>query len=172
MNWKKVLVLAMVVLSVVSFVGLSCFGNEAAAAGKPTVYVVVDRGIESSFTPAQVKNRHAVSVYMEKDMPAVAEQAGFTAVILPNSAAFVPGPGKYLLKVKVTSYNPGSQAARMMVGYGAGTVTMDTNYELRGPGGAVLLADKTHVGSSVSWQKVVRKIDVDTAKAVAAKLPK
>jgi hypothetical protein len=171
MNKKTVLAVVVLVLSLIVSIGLIYSSSAQAAASNVTVFVVIDRGIEASFTPAQVKNRHAVSEFMEKDLPPVCKDAGFTAVILKDKANFVSGAGKYLLKVKVTSYNPGNQAARMMVGFGAGTASMDTYYELLGPKMAVLLADKTHITSSVSWQKIIRKIDMDTAKAVARKLP-
>lgn len=132
--------------------------------------VLIDPGIETSFTDMQVKNREQVSDFMEQDLPAVLKKSGFNARLIRKRSEYQPTAGSYLLTVKITNYNPGSKAARMMVGYGAGAASMDTHYELFGSGSSPLLSDNQSVGSGRDWRNVIRKINELTTRAVAKKV--
>lgn len=135
-----------------------------------TLSVLIDPGIEKSFTDMQVRNREQVGDYMEQDLPAVLKKAGFNARLISKRSEYQPAAGSYLLTVKITNYNPGSKAARMMVGYGAGAASMDTHFELYGSDSNPLLSDNQSVGSGRDWRNVIRKINEQTAKAVAKKV--
>ncbi len=141
------------------------------SSGKDIVmFVYIDRGIEKSFTDYQVRNRHQVGEWMEKDLPRILAKAGYSPQLIGKRSEYKPTAGAYLLTVKITSYNPGSKAARMLVGYGAGATSMQTHYELYGKGQKSILADDTGVGSSADWTAVIRKIDILTTNSVTAKL--
>jgi hypothetical protein len=134
------------------------------------LFVLIDRGIEKSFTDMQVKNRDQVGDFMEQDLPAVLKKSGFNARLISKRSEYQGAAGSYLLTVKITNYNPGSQAARMLVGYGAGAASMDTHYELYGVDAKPLLSDNQSVGSGRDWRNVIRKINEQTTKAVAKKV--
>ncbi len=141
------------------------------SSGKDIVmFVYIDRGIEKSFTDYQVRNRKQVGEWMEKDLPNILGKAGYSARLIGSRSEYKPTAGAYLLTVKITSYNPGSKAARMLVGYGAGATSMNTHYELIGKGSKPIIADDTGVGSSADWTAVIRKIDVLTTNSITAKL--
>jgi hypothetical protein len=144
--------------------------GKASSAKVANLFVLIDRGIEKSFTETQVKNREQIGEFMEHDLPAVLKKAGLNARIISKRSEYRPAAGSYLLTVKITNYNPGNTAARMFVGYGAGSTSMDTHFELYGSGSKPLLSDDQSVGSSVDWRKVIRKIDEQTTKAVAKKV--
>jgi hypothetical protein len=45
-------------------------------------------------------------------------RAGYSARQIDSRSEFDPSSGEYLLPVKVIKYNPGSKAARILVGFG------------------------------------------------------
>jgi hypothetical protein len=135
-----------------------------------TLFVLIDRGIEKSLTEMQVQNRNQVGEFMEQDLPAVLKKSGFNARLLGKRSEYRSSAGSYLLTVKITNYNPGSKAARMLVGYGAGATSMDTHFELYGSGSKPLLSDNQSVGSGRDWRNVIRKINEQTTQAVAKKV--
>ena len=52
------------------------------------------------------------------------KRGGYQSRALGLNETFKPAPNTYLLSIKVLKYNPGSKAARMLVGYGAGAVSL------------------------------------------------
>ncbi len=144
--------------------------GKASSVKGTTLFVLIDRGIEKSFTDNQVKSRDQVGDFMEQDLPSVLKKAGFNARLISKRSEYQPTTGSYLLTVKITNYNPGSKAARMMVGYGAGSTSMDTHFELYGKDSKPLLSDNQSVGSGRDWRNVIRKINEQTTKAVAKKV--
>ncbi len=135
-----------------------------------TIYVLIDRGIEKSFTDYQIKNRDQVGEYMERDLPYVLDKSGYNAKLITRRSAYKPAQDAYLLTVRITDYNPGAKAARMFVGYGAGAASMNTHYELHGRGPNALLKGDPGVGSGRDWRNVIRKINEITVTAVSEKL--
>jgi len=155
------LVAGVVVLALVLTVGVAFGGSK--------MFVVIDRGIDSSMNAGQVKNRDQVGEWMEMDLIKLLEKAGFDAQLIKDKSEYKAGEGSYLLVVKVTDYNPGSKAARMMVGYGAGAASMKTHYELSS-GSSPIGSDNLGVGSGRDWRNVIRKIDEQTVKGVKEKI--
>lgn len=111
-----------------------------------------------------------VTDFMQPDLERLLTDAGYGVERLADAAAFQPGPNRYLVVVRITRYNPGSKAARMMVGWGAGALVLDTDYELHAGPGAVLLAEKSSVGSGRDWPQAARKTNQQVAKAVTNRL--
>lgn len=144
--------------------------GKASSVKGTALFVLIDRGIEKSFTDMQAQNRDQVGEFMEMDLPAVLKKSGFKARLITKRSEYPGAAGSYLLTVKITNYNPGSKAARMFVGYGAGATSMDTHFELYGTGSTPLLSDNQSVGSGRDWRNVIRKINEKTAKAVAQKV--
>jgi hypothetical protein len=79
--------------------------------------------------------------------------------------------GRYLLRMNIVDYNGGSKAARMFVGWGAGSARLSVHYELVGANGAVyIMASPNAATGRADWQHVARKINLDTVDAVNARL--
>jgi len=135
-----------------------------------TILVMIDRGIEKSFDGGQVSSRNQIGEWMELDLPAVLHKKGFNARIISKRSEYSHAPGVYLLTVKITDYNPGNKAARMMVGYGAGAASMKTHFELYSQGSSPILSDDTGVGSGRDWRNVVRKSNELMTKSISEKL--
>lgn len=111
-----------------------------------------------------------VTDFMQPDLERMLTDAGYVVERLADAAAFQPGPNRYLVVVRITRYNPGSKAARMMVGWGAGALVLDTDFELHAGPGATLLAEKSSVGSGRDWPQAARKTNQQVAKAVTNRL--
>jgi len=144
--------------------------GKASSVKGTTLFVLIDRGIEPSFTNYQVNNRDQVGDFMERDLPAVLKKSGFNARLISKRSEYKPAAGSYLLTVKITNYNAGSKVARRFVGFGAGATSMDTHFELYGSDSKLLLSDNPSVGSTRDWNNVVRKVNEQTARAVAKKM--
>ena len=97
------------------------------------------------------------------------EKSGFEAKAIDNKQEYKGGADNYLLVVKITDYNPGSKAARMFVGYGAGGVSLKIHYDLSANGANVLSKDDS-VFSGIEWTRAARKLNENTAKAVTTKI--
>ncbi|HAS54369.1 MAG TPA: hypothetical protein DCS42_09700 [Nitrospiraceae bacterium] len=138
--------------------------------GKIVMFVIIDRGVENGFTDYQIKNRHQLGAFMDKDLVAMLSKAGYEPRLIQKRSEYKPGKNSYLLQTRILNYNPGSKAARMVVGFGAGSVGMDLKYELHGVGKEPLLSDKIGKGTSGEWQYLVRKLELAILEAVSAKL--
>jgi len=145
-------------------------GVALAGAKTGKLFVVIDRGIEKSMNEGQVKNRDQVGEWMEMDLVKLLEKAGYDAELINSKADYKPSAGSHLLTVKITDYNPGSKAARMFVGYGAGAISMKTHYDILDSSSKPIGSDDLGVGSSRDWRNVVRKIDEQTVAAVKEKM--
>ena len=174
MNKRLVMVVLIAVLAAFTVACASRAGKAPkAASGKGiTMYVLIDQGIDKSFSDYQVKNRQQVGDWMEQDLPQVLKSAGYDARLIKKRSEYKPAQDAYLLAVKITNYNPGSKAARMVVGFGAGAASMDTHYELFGKGSKAILSGDPSVGSGRDWRNVIRKINEITVKDVSQKLSK
>ncbi len=159
---KLAMVAGIAVLTVVLSAGAVFAGGK--------LFVVIDRGIESSFNDGQIKNRNAVGEWMETDLVKLLEKAGFDAELIKSKWDYKAAAGTNLLVVKIKEYNPGSKAARIMVGFGAGATSMKTHYELFGNGTTPILTDDLGVGSGRDWRNVIRKLDEQTVDGVKGKL--
>ncbi len=133
------------------------------------ILVVIDRGIESSFTETQVRNRNQVGDFMDGDLIKLMSKAGYDARLIQNASEYKGGAGSYLLVVRIKEYNPGSKAARMFVGYGAGATSMKIRYDLK-DGSGTIQSDDLGVGSGRDWRNVVRKLGEQTVAGVKKKL--
>ncbi len=150
---------------------LALSANSALASAKGgRMYVVIDRGIDSSLDEGQAKNRNQTGEWMEKDLLALLKKAGFEPELIKDRSEYKGGEGDHLLMVTIKEYNPGNTAARWTVGFGAGAASMKTHYELFGKGTELVTSDDLGVGSGRDWRNVIRKLDEQTVDAVKKKL--
>jgi len=134
---------------------------------KPKINVLMDVGGDG-LAQVQIDQREQLNDFMGNDLLRMLNKAGYEASLITNRNQYAKGT--YLLKVTIVRYNPGSKAARIVVGFGAGAVSLDTRYELFAPGGNLLVSDEHGVGSSMDWTSCARKLNKQTVDAVSGKL--
>ena len=131
------------------------------------ISVLIDAG-DVDQSQAKIDQREQLSDWMGKDLVTMLNKAGYEAALIENSGQYKKGT--HLLKVTIVKYSAGSKAARMFVGYGAGSVGLDTKYELFAPAGNSILSDEHGVGSGRDWTFCARKLNKQTVDAVKGKL--
>ncbi len=142
--------------------------RETVSSGKkPKINVLMDIGSEG-LAQTQIDQREQLNDFMGKDLVRMLNNAGYEASLIENRSQYAKGT--YLLKVTIVRYNAGSKAARIVVGFGAGAVSLDTRFELFAPGGNLVVSDEHGVGSSMDWTSCARKLNKQTVEAVSAKL--
>lgn len=173
-TYMKKHVLLVAVLIMIVAIGYGCSGTKtvrSSSGEKINIYILSNRGNPEEMTEKQFKWRTDLGQWMEQDLIRLLEgKGGYEASLIQNRNEFRPGPGKYLLTVTIISYNPGSRAARMLVGYGAGATSVNNHYELFGEGNESLLSYDDGVGSSRNWTNVARKLNENALKRVTNKL--
>jgi hypothetical protein len=149
----------------------SCAGQRAARAADGSAYtleVYFDRNSAAKNT----EQIGQVVSFMEPDLREILQSTGYQVVQSTNPEAFVPGPNKFLLIIKIVNYNPGSKAARMLVGFGAGSLVLDTQHLLYSGPGQLLFQGTGSVGSARDWEYAARKINQQVTKEVTNALMK
>ncbi len=117
------------------------------------------------------RENRQMATRMERDLKKVLEKRGdYRARILRSADEFKADQDEYLLSVKIASYNSGSKAARIIVGFGAGTATLNIHYELTNPRGATVLSKEDGAGTSLDWQRLARKMNENILEAVQQRL--
>jgi len=134
------------------------------------IQIYTDRDIVEGMEQARIDQRNQLCDWMEQDLANILNDAGYEASVISSRDQFVPGPGKHLLFLKLVNYNPGSKAARMWVGMGAGAASLDMRYELYGEGEEPLLQKDHGVGSGRDWKNCARKLNEQTAQVITDKL--
>lgn len=156
MKWLLGFCLSMTALMVLS--GCASSGGKSVpltASGTPIhIDVLSDRGDPATMEEKQWRYRNEVGAYMEPNLVRRLGDFKFSSALIQNESAFKKQPETYLLKVRITSYNPGSAAARIMVGYGAGACSLDCEYELIDAQGNSLMKWKDGIGSSTDWRRL------------------
>ncbi len=143
-------------------VGFVMAGSLLAGAGE-SIAVSVDPGTNN-------RESRQMATRMERDLINVLERRGkYSSRILKSKDDFKKGAGEYLLDVRLTRYNAGSKAARIIVGFGAGSATLDIHYELTGPKGNVLLSRDDGCATGLDWQRLARKLNENILAAVQAR---
>lgn len=124
------------------------------ASGHPIKLAVLsDRGDPNEMESKQWGYRNEVGSYMEEDLLRRLNRAGYDAKLIDSASEYTPAPDSYLLKMEITSYNPGSSAARIFVGYGAGACSLDMRYTVK-KGGQVVQQWEDGIGTSMDWHRL------------------
>lgn len=142
---------------------LGCSSGPKAPMGadgqKIAIEVSVDGGYEQvdAANANQVNQRNQLVNYMRKTTVEQLNTSGYDASLLDTAKG--PTAGKRSLALKIDNYNPGSAAARVLVGLGAGAATLDVTAIYK-EGANVLLTTQKSVASGRDWRKVVKKINI------------
>ncbi|HNW40164.1 MAG TPA: DUF4410 domain-containing protein [Candidatus Omnitrophota bacterium] len=169
---KKSLVIPAVFLVLTFITG---FINPAAAGeenAQKTICVLFDDGVDASLNDRQAQAQADLAKWMNNNLVRVFAhyaKAGFEGKFLQKRQDYKASSDNYLLVVKITDYNPGSKAARIVVGFGAGGSSIKIHYELFA-GSNMILAKDDSAFSGSGWMAVARKLNKNTAKAVTEKL--
>ena len=137
---------------------------------KIEIMVFSDRGSSAEMTERQYKYRIEVGQYMERDLINRLRRSGYRTELINSKDEFEARAGRYLLIVKIVNYNPGSSAARILVGFGAGAASLDNKYEFYGAGPEPIMVWDDGVGTSEHWSRLPRKLNANTAKKITEKL--
>jgi hypothetical protein len=129
--------------------------------GKPLVIeLLVDPGLEGHDDIGQGQLTE-LGGYLTRDITERLADAGYEVAQLSSAEASTTGPGRYLLAIDIIDYNPGSKAARVLVGFGAGSASLDLHYELSGESPPPLISKDHGRASSKDWDDIVRRLDED-----------
>jgi len=124
-----------------------------------TVQFLVDAGITSDMSETQMKAQRQLATWMENDLLSMLTRAGYKPAPISPSDKFKGGSGNYLVQIKVTNYNPGSKAARMLVGFGAGSTSVDIQYQILNRNKQIVEDRADGVGSSRAWNYCARVLN-------------
>ena len=147
---------------------------KAAEKNKPvTIYVLFDNGVNETLQSRQAKSQAQLSDWMDDDLVRVFARyvkSGYQAKLIKNRNDFTAQPDNYLLSVKITGSSAGSKAARIIVGFGAGGVSLKVHYELFANGKNTFLSKDDQTRSGREWINAARKLNQNIAEAVIKEL--
>ncbi len=168
--------IAVTVLLVGAFIfGFACQARAAGKSTQTTIYVLFDNGVNETLDARQAKAQMQLADWMEDDLVRVftrSTKSVYQVNLIEKRADFKPLPDNYLLIVKIVKYHAGSKAARMIVGFGAGGVSLEIHYELFADGVNAILTNDDGVFSGREWVNAARKLNGNMAKAIVGKLGK
>lgn len=135
---------------------------------KIAIEVSIDGGFEQidATNPKHVQQRTQLTNYMKKSTVEQLKASGYAASLLDSAKG--PTAGARTLAIKIDNYNPGSAAARVLVGLGAGAATLDVTAIYK-EGSTALLTTQKSVASGRDWRKIVRKINILIMQEMAGK---
>jgi hypothetical protein len=165
---KKNFYIAVVLILMALISGCARGGATAppAASGEKTEIILLShRGNPASMDERQYQFRVEVGQWMERDLLNMLRRSGYEARQINSRTDFTPKAGRYLLEVTIDSYNPGSSAARIVVGFGAGAAALDNSYALSA-GQQPLLVWSDGVGTSQHWTRLPRVLNERAVKKV------
>lgn len=132
---------------------------------KVEIVLLSHRGDPATMNERQYQFRNEVGEWMERDLLNMLRRSGYEARQITTREDFTPKDGRYLLEVTIDGYNPGSSAARMMVGFGAGAASLDNSYVLTAEQ-QPLLTWSDGVGTSQHWTRLPRTLNERAVKRV------
>ncbi len=165
---KKNLYIAVLLLLAVVISGCarsSVSAPVAAGGEKIEIVLLSHRGDPATMDERQYQFRIEVGQWMERDLLNQLRRSGYEASQISSRADFTPKAGRYLFEVTIDKYNPGSSAARIVVGFGAGAASLDNSYALSS-GQQPLLSWSDGVGTSQHWTRLPRTLNERAVKKV------
>lgn len=139
----------------------------AAPAARQSLDVFIEEGRPSEMESRQYQYRCELRDYMRTELPRRFAKYGYDVRMLGQRSEHAPAAGRHLLVIRYDAYNPGSNAARIVVGFGAGACALDLTATLH-TGGAEALSWKDGCGTSGHWSRLVNKLDDNLAKKLQA----
>lgn len=154
---------------------VACGGRTGSAATMPdgsriAIMVIPDRNLTPDMSPERMEQVNELATWMEGDLIEILNKTGYQATRTEDPSVQA-GPGRYLLRIKISNYNAGSKAARMFAGaFGAGTAKLDTHFELVKEGGVLAVSGDPSVATGRDWTNAARKVNLQTVDTVNAQI--
>lgn len=111
-------------------------------------------------TDDQIAELDRVLEWMDDDIIANLKRSGFNAVLINNKKEYLAEMGN-LLVIDVEAFTAGNRALRGFVGFGAGSASLDLDYNLLNTKGEKLLSWKDGVGSSKGGTYCAQTLNVN-----------
>ncbi len=137
-----------------------------ATGGDKKVYILIDRTLEEESSGREQQQYQQLIFNMERSLQRMLSRAKYKATPIEDKDAYVSSSDNCLVVVKIVKYNPGSAAKRAVIGFGAGTCSLDVNYEIFGENSKSLLNKNTGYASSRDWRYIIEKINAEIRDAV------
>jgi hypothetical protein len=170
---KRQLIAVTVFIVAALTIGFVNSANAVEKNAQTTICILFDDGVNEKLEARQAKAQTQLSDWMDDDLVRVFARyakVGYQAKLIEKRRDFKPQSNDYLLTVKIIEYRAGSKAARMLVGYGAGGVSLKIHYELFADGRNAITTKDDGVFSGREWISAARKLNENMAKAVTEKL--
>ena len=133
--------------------------NRPTSLGRLQLDVLIDEGSPAEMTDKQHGFRLELRTYMERDLPRKMARQGIDMRLITSLSQNTGVAGSApLLIIRYEAYNPGSSAARMWVGYGAGAASLDISLSLCKEGKEIQ-GWKDGVGTSQHWSRIINTLD-------------
>ena len=156
---KRILIAGLALCAILPlFTG--CRSSRVAVGPLQPIDVLTEEGKPGEMQERQYRYRTEVRDYMERELPRRFARYGLDARMIRDRGSHAPEGGRHLLVVQYLSYNPGSSAARIVVGFGAGAAALDIQASLF-DGQKELLSWKDGCGTSGHWSRLVNKLDAN-----------
>lgn len=154
-------------LSALCFFSSACRSTStAASSGRQALDVLIEEGNPAEMTAKQYGFRKELRAYMERDLPRRLARQDIDMRLITNlsqnTGAATDAP---LLIIRYDSYNPGSSAARVWVGFGVGAASLNISMTLS-KAGKEIQSWKDGCGTSQHWSRLINTLDDRMAKHV------
>ena len=165
---KRILLIA---LSFLLLVTGACMKQIRLTTNDPiTLFILSNRGNPDEMNERQFQYRNEVGEYMEANLANLFNRAGYEVRLIEDREEYIPAHDSYLLIVSIVSYNPGSAAARILVGAGVGAASLTNKYELYGEDDYPLLHYNDGAGSGSGWRDCVLQLNRRALERVTNKI--
>ncbi len=146
------------------------------------IYVVQDRNLPMDAEAEKLAQRTQMSEFFETDLNSLLTKYGYEVFPIASAEEFNPAPNKFLLSVRVLSYNAGSKGARvagaLMGGFAgnavsrAGAANLAAEFSLKGEQGKVAGTDVNISSTDYKWQNLCRQVNMAIIKGTSKSLQK
>ncbi len=160
-------IMLIVLLVVVSGCARSAPAPNSSGGEKIEIMLLSHRGDPATMSERDYQFRIEVGQWMERDLLNMLRRSGYEAQQIIARKEFSPKAGRYLLEVTIDKYNPGSSAARIVVGFGAGAASLDNSYALSATLQQPVLSWSDGVGTSQHWNRLPRTLNERAVKKVS-----
>lgn len=171
---------AVLMVALVTGCGPGLKAPQLADGGKIQVLALVDRGLTDTTADDQAKSVNQVTDWMEADLAKMFTKNGYDFQKIATADEYADAANRFLLKIKVLSYNPGNKGARVagaLVGGWSGAAMaqaaearLAASYELANADGALVTGNMNEGSGTGDWNVAVRKVNSLIIKGVAKKI--
>jgi len=171
---------AVLLVAFVTGCGPGLKAPELAGGEKIQVLALFDRGVTATTDEDMAKQRNQMSEWLEADLAKMFTKNGYDFQAIASADEYAAAANRFLLKVKVLSYNPGNKGARVagaLVGGWSGAAMaqqaearLAAQYELANADGTLVTGDMNEGSGTSDWNAAVRRVNLLIIKGTAKKI--